>query len=146
MACSLNRSVTRRKIADATGVAKERFCQKAVLREKIYCADRGPEAQYEGNYNLTKIQAVEQRKPQTVDSSANDFVYAIATLTFSGTYPTCGDTLAFKLIADNLQSTQMVQVFKEEPAPNQANIHSHPPYQKFSLDQSPISYIMLTKK
>jgi hypothetical protein len=62
------------------------------------------EGQYEGNYILTRCRQSEQRKPQTEDSSANNFVYAIATLTFSGTYPTGGDTLDF---------TQMVQVFAE---------------------------------
>ena len=31
--------------------------------------------------------------PLNVDSSANNFVYAIATLTFSGSYVTGGDTL-----------------------------------------------------
>ena len=44
------------------------------------------------------MQAVEQRKPQTVDSSANNFVYAIATLTFSGTFRPGDDTLDFTQI------------------------------------------------
>ena len=51
--------------------------------------------------------------PTNVDSSANNFVYAIATLTFSGTHPTGGDTLDFTQIADKLPSRQMVQVFAE---------------------------------
>jgi hypothetical protein len=88
----------------------------------------------------------EQRKPQTVDSSANDFVYAIATLTFSGTYPTCRDTLDFKQSADNCSPRKWSRLSRKNPTPNQANIHSYPPYQKFSLDQRPISYIMLTTK
>ena len=33
--------------------------------------------------------------PNNVDSSASNFVYAIATLTFSGSYPTGGDTVDF---------------------------------------------------
>jgi hypothetical protein len=86
---------------------------RRALCGRIYCADLGFEAQYEGNYNLTKCRPSNSEKP----NSANDFVYAIATLTFSGTYPTCGDTLDFKQSADKLQSTQMVQVFKEEPNP-----------------------------
>jgi len=42
--------------------------------------------------------------PLNVDSSASNFVYAIGTLTFSGNYPTGGDTLDF---------TQIVQAFAE---------------------------------
>ncbi len=49
-----------------------------------------------------------------VDSSANNFIYAIATLTFSGNYPSGGDTLDFTSIADKLASAQPpVQVFAE---------------------------------
>ena len=48
-----------------------------------------------------------------VDSSASNFVYAIATLTFSGNYPTGGDTLDFTQVADKLPSTQIVQAFAE---------------------------------
>jgi hypothetical protein len=51
--------------------------------------------------------------PTNVDSSANNFVYAIATLSFSGNYPTGGDTLDFTQIADKLPSTQTVQAFAE---------------------------------
>ncbi len=51
--------------------------------------------------------------PLNVDSSANNFVYAIATLTFSGSYPTGGDTLDFTTVADKLPSTQIVQAFAE---------------------------------
>ena len=51
--------------------------------------------------------------PLNVDSSANNFVYAIATLTFSGNYPTGGDTLDFTTVADKLPSTQIVQAFAE---------------------------------
>jgi len=48
-----------------------------------------------------------------VDGSASNFVYAVATLTFSGSYPTGGDTLDFTTVADKLPSTQIVQVFAE---------------------------------
>ena len=48
-----------------------------------------------------------------VDSSANNLVYAIATLAFSGNYPTGGDTVDFTTIADKLPSTQIIQAFAE---------------------------------
>ena len=48
-----------------------------------------------------------------VDASANNFVYAIATLTFSGSYTTGGDTLDFTSIAGQLPSTQIIQAFAE---------------------------------
>ena len=51
--------------------------------------------------------------PNNVDSSASNFVYAIATLTFTGNYPTGGDTLDFTQVADELPSTQIVQAFAE---------------------------------
>jgi len=51
--------------------------------------------------------------PLNVDSSASNFAYAIASLTFSGTYPTGGDTLDFTQVADKLPSTQIVQAFAE---------------------------------
>jgi hypothetical protein len=51
--------------------------------------------------------------PLNVDSSASNFVYAIASLTFSGNYPTGGDTLDFTTVADKLPSTQIVQAFAE---------------------------------
>ncbi|HXL23026.1 MAG TPA: hypothetical protein VOA78_11210 [Candidatus Dormibacteraeota bacterium] len=51
--------------------------------------------------------------PLNVDSSASNFVYAIATLTFTGNYPTGGDTLDFTQVADKLPSTQVVQAFGE---------------------------------
>src|SRR5258707_10956273 len=51
--------------------------------------------------------------PLNVDSSANNFVYAIATLAFTGSYPTGGDTLDFTTVADKLPSTQMIQAFAE---------------------------------
>src|SRR5258707_9686017 len=49
--------------------------------------------------------------PLNVDSSANNFVYAIATLAFSGNYPTGGGTLGFTPLADKLPSTQIIQAF-----------------------------------
>ncbi len=51
--------------------------------------------------------------PLNVDSSANNFIYAIATLTFSCSYPTGGDTLDFTQVADKIPSTQIVQAFAE---------------------------------
>ncbi len=51
--------------------------------------------------------------PLNVDNSASNFVYAIATLSFSGNYPTGGDTLDFTTVADKLPSTQIVQAFAE---------------------------------
>jgi hypothetical protein len=51
--------------------------------------------------------------PNNVDSSASNFVYAVATLTFSGNYPIGGDTLDFTTVADKLASDQIVQVFGE---------------------------------
>jgi len=51
--------------------------------------------------------------PNNVDSSASNFVYAIATLTFTGSYSTGGDTVDFTTVADKLPSTQIIQVFAE---------------------------------
>ena len=51
--------------------------------------------------------------PGNVDSSASNFVYAIATLAFTGNYPTGGDTVDFTQVADKLPSTQVVQAFAE---------------------------------
>jgi len=51
--------------------------------------------------------------PLNVDSSASNFVYAVATLTFTGNYPTGGDTLDFTQVADKLPSDTIVQVFAE---------------------------------
>ena len=51
--------------------------------------------------------------PVNVDSSASNFVYAVATLTFSGNYATGGDTLDFTQVADKLGSDTLVQVFAE---------------------------------
>lgn len=51
--------------------------------------------------------------PGNVDSSASNFVYAVATLAFSGNYPSGGDTLDFTQIANALPSDTLVQVFAE---------------------------------
>lgn len=51
--------------------------------------------------------------PNNVDSSASNFIYAVATLSFSGSYPTGGDTLDFTTVADKLASDQIVQIFAE---------------------------------
>src|SRR6202790_5863577 len=52
-------------------------------------------------------------QPGNVDSSANNFVYAVATLAFSGNYPTGGDTIDSTPVADKLPSTQIIQAFAE---------------------------------
>ena len=46
-----------------------------------------------------------------VDGSGSNLFYAIGTLTFSGNYPTGGDTLDFTQVADKLPSTQIIQAF-----------------------------------
>src|SRR6202030_2375654 len=51
--------------------------------------------------------------PNNEDGSGSNLFYAIGTLTFSGTYPTGGDTLDFTTVADKLPSTQIVQVFAD---------------------------------
>jgi hypothetical protein len=51
--------------------------------------------------------------PSNVDGSGSNFLYAVATLTFSGSYATGGDTLDFTQIADKLASTQVIQAFAE---------------------------------
>jgi len=51
--------------------------------------------------------------PLNVDGSGNNLTYAIATLTFTGSYVTGGDTLDFTTVADRLQSTQIIQVFAD---------------------------------
>jgi hypothetical protein len=66
-----------------------RAFEKNGLVKKLRCAKKSF-----AELEPYKMQAVEQRKPQTVDSSANKFVYAIATLKFCGTYPTGGGTHA----------------------------------------------------
>ena len=52
-------------------------------------------------------------QPGNVDSSASNFVYAVATLAFSGNYPTGGDTLDFTQVANVLPSDTIVQAFAE---------------------------------
>jgi hypothetical protein len=52
--------------------------------------------------------------PNNVDSSASNFIYAIATLTFSGSYTNgVGDTLDFTQVADKIASDTIVQCFAE---------------------------------
>ena len=51
--------------------------------------------------------------PNNVDSSASNFIYALATLSFSGNYPTGGDTLDFTTVAPQLPSDQIIQVFAD---------------------------------
>ena len=51
--------------------------------------------------------------PNNVDSSASNFVYAVATLTFSGNYTTGGDTLDFTQVTNVVPSDTIVQVFAE---------------------------------
>jgi hypothetical protein len=47
------------------------------------------------------------------DGSGSNLFYAIGTLTFSGNYPTGGDTLDFTTVADKLPSDQLIQVFAD---------------------------------
>ena len=51
--------------------------------------------------------------PSNEDGSGSNLFYAIGTLTFSGNYPTGGDTLDFTTVADKLPSTQIIQVFAD---------------------------------
>lgn len=51
--------------------------------------------------------------PNNVDSSASNFIYAVAALTFTGNYPAGGDTLDFTQVADKIPSDMIVQVFAE---------------------------------
>ncbi len=48
-----------------------------------------------------------------VDASGSNFVYAIATVSFSGNYTSGGDTLDFTQVAGQLPSSQIVQAFAE---------------------------------
>jgi hypothetical protein len=48
--------------------------------------------------------------PQNVDASGRNLVYAIGTLTFTGSYPTGGDTLDLTTVSDKLSSSQIVQI------------------------------------
>jgi hypothetical protein len=51
-----------------------------------------------------------------VDASASNFVYGIATLTFSGTYTiTSGDTLDFTQVADKISSDAIIQGVRGKP-------------------------------
>jgi hypothetical protein len=52
-------------------------------------------------------------QPANVDGSGSNLLYAIAALTFSGNYPTGGDTLDFTTVADKLSSTQIIQAFAD---------------------------------
>ena len=51
--------------------------------------------------------------PSNEDGSGHNLFYAIGTLTFSGSYPTGGDTLDFTTVADKLPSAQIIQVFAD---------------------------------
>jgi hypothetical protein len=51
--------------------------------------------------------------PANTDASGRNMIYAIGTLTFSGSYPTGGDTLDFTTVSDKLSSTQIIQVFAD---------------------------------
>lgn len=48
-----------------------------------------------------------------VDSSASNFVYALATLNFSGNYAAGGDTLDFTQVSSLLPTTTVLQAFAE---------------------------------
>jgi len=59
--------------------------------------------------------------PNNVDASASNFVYGIATLTFSGSYTNgMGDTLDFTQVADKISSSSVVQAFAESQNGNGA--------------------------
>jgi hypothetical protein len=47
---------------------------------------------------------------QNVDASGRNLVYAIGTLTFTGSYATNGDTLDLTTVAEKLSSSQVVQI------------------------------------
>src|SRR5580704_1162992 len=47
--------------------------------------------------------------PNNTDGSGSNLLYAIGTLTFSGSYVVGGDTLDFTSVADKLPSTQIIQ-------------------------------------
>jgi len=51
--------------------------------------------------------------PSNEDGSGSNLFYAIGTLTFSGSYPTGGDTLDFTTVADKLPIDQIIQVFAD---------------------------------
>src|ERR1700739_2970317 len=51
--------------------------------------------------------------PSNVDGSGSNLLYAIGALTFSGNYPTGGDTLDFTQVIDKLPSTQIIQAFAD---------------------------------
>jgi hypothetical protein len=51
--------------------------------------------------------------PGNVDGSGRNLIYAIATATLSGNYPSGGETLDFTTVADKLPSSQIVQVFAD---------------------------------
>jgi hypothetical protein len=56
--------------------------------------------------------------PSNEDGSGSNLFYAIGTLTFSGSYPTGGDTLDFTTVASLLPSDQVIQVFADSQAGN----------------------------
>ncbi|MGC1605384.1 MAG: hypothetical protein WA748_07645, partial [Candidatus Acidiferrum sp.] len=51
--------------------------------------------------------------PSNEDGSGSNLFYAIGTLTFSGNYPTGGDTMDFTTVADKLPSDQIIQIFAD---------------------------------
>src|SRR5579863_791713 len=51
--------------------------------------------------------------PSNEDGSGSNLFYAIGTLSFSGNYPTGGDTLDFTSVASQLPSDQILQVFAD---------------------------------
>src|SRR5579872_55885 len=48
--------------------------------------------------------------PQNVDASGRNFVYAIGTLTFTGSYTAGGDTLDLTPVSEKLSSSQILQI------------------------------------
>ena len=51
--------------------------------------------------------------PSNEDGSGSNLFYAIGTLSFSGSYPTGGDTLDFTTVSSALPSDQIIQVFAD---------------------------------
>jgi len=51
--------------------------------------------------------------PSNQDGSGSNLFYALGTLSFSGSYPSGGDTLDFSKVADKMPSAQILQVFAD---------------------------------
>src|ERR1700743_3651043 len=56
--------------------------------------------------------------PQNVDASGRNLVYAVGTLTLSGTYPSGGETIDLSTVADRLGSSQILRIFVDSQGAN----------------------------